>query len=156
MLRYRQKILVTRDVHSSFTSASIIPNETANSLRNGLLLNICNIRSPDCCIRVDNSQGFVSLKDDATLRKHGITLDFGYIKNKNATSVIDRGIQELEHELLQVDSTSGPVATLQLQLVIETLNTCIRNRGLSAKEILFQRYWLRVTKKTLAQTDFKQ
>ena len=48
-------------------------------------------------------------------------------------------MQELETELLKHDPSGAPVSPLQLQLVVETLNTCIRNRGLSAKEILLQR-----------------
>ena len=57
------------------------------------------------------------LKDEATLTKRGITCDFGYIKNKNANSVIDKGIQEFAHELYKVDSSGGPIIILQLQMV---------------------------------------
>ena len=135
----RQKIIVTRDVHSSFTCASILTDETGNSLRNGLLITLSNIRAPTCSTQVDNAPGFTSLLDDPILTKHGIMMDFGRVKNKNANAVIDKGIQELEREMIQVDPNGGPLTAVQLQLVVETLNTRIRNRGLSAKEILFQR-----------------
>ena len=54
-------------------------------------------------------------------------------------SAHNKGIQELETELLKHDPSGVPVTPLQLQLVVETLNTRIRNRGLLAKQILLQR-----------------
>ena len=41
--------------------------------------------------------------------------------------------------MLNVDPSGGPISEVQLHLVVETLNTHIRNRGLSSREILFQR-----------------
>ena len=137
--RSRQHILVTRDTHSSYTVASIIPNESAESLRNGLIISTCNIRANSSSVHVDNAPGFLPLKDDALLKKYGITLDYSRSKNKNSNSVIDKGIQELEHEMINVDPSGGPLTEVQLHLVVELLNTRIRNRGLSSREILFQR-----------------
>ena len=68
--RSRQHILVTRDVHSSYTTSSIVPNETAESLRNGLVINTCNIRASSSAVYVDTAPGFKSLKDDALLKKY--------------------------------------------------------------------------------------
>ena len=137
--RSRQHILVTRDVHSSYTTSSIIPDETSESLRNGLVINTCNIRASSSAVYVDTAPGFRSLKDDALLKKYGMTIELGREKNKNAISVADKGIQELEREMLNIDPSGGPLSEVQLQLVVETLNTRIRNRGLSSREILFQR-----------------
>ena len=137
--RSRQHILVTRDVHSSYTTSSIVPDETAESLRNGLVINTCNIRASSSAVYVDTAPGFQSLKDDALLKRYGITIEYGRVKNKNAVAVADKGIQELEREMLNVDPSGGPLSEVQLQLVVETLNTRIRNRGLSSREILFQR-----------------
>ena len=137
--RNRQKICVVRDVHSTYTTASIVDDETSNSLRNALLLNTSFLRNPQATIRIDAATGFQALHNDLSFQQHGITLDFGHIKNKNSNSVIDKGIQELESELLKHDTSGAPVTTLQLQTVLTTLNTRIRNRGLSAREILFQR-----------------
>ena len=77
----RQKICVVRDVHSSFTTASIIPDVTAPSLRNALLVNTCVLRSPQCQVRIDTASGFQSLRHDSSLQDDDIELDFGYIKN---------------------------------------------------------------------------
>ena len=116
----------------------MVQDETSSSLRNGLLISTCIIRTAYSTVRIDNAPGFLHLKEDPTLKKHGISLEFGRIKNKNANSVIDKGIQELEHEILNVDTSGGPLINVQLQFVVETLTTRIRNRGLSAREILYQ------------------
>ena len=139
MKRSKQAILVARDVHSAFTTASIIPSEKADSLRNGLLLTTSNVRCTLSRIHVDNAPGFLPLENDPLLRQHGISLDYSRVKNKDSNSLIDKGIQELEREILNVNPSGGPLGNVQLQLVLETLNTRIRNRGLSSREILFQR-----------------
>jgi len=137
--RFRQKICVIRDVLSSFTVASIIEDETADSLRTAILLNTSIIRAPKSTIRIDSASGFQSLRNDTMLSDHGITLDFGHVKNKNSNCVVDKAIQELELELLKAGHSNVPITSLQLQGAVDTLNTRIRNRGLSAKEIILQR-----------------
>ena len=52
--------------------------------------------------------------------------------------MVDKAIQELENELLKIDNIHGPVSDVQLQLALSLLNSRIRNRGLSAREILLQ------------------
>lgn len=137
--RSRQKICVLRDVFSSFTAASIIEDETSCSLRKAIILNTSIIRAPKSTIRIDSASGFQSLRNDTILSDHGITLDFGYVKNKNSNCVVDKGIQELELELLKAGHSNVPITSLQLQSAVDILNMRIRNRGLSAKEIILQR-----------------
>ena len=141
--RNRQKICVTRDVHSSFTTAVIIENEieneTASNLREALLTTTSSLRAPSCVGRIDSASGFQSLRNDASLQSYGINLDFDFVKNKNSNSVFDKAIQELELEFLKVTPSGGIISSTQLQLALQTLNSRIRNRGLSAREILFQR-----------------
>ena len=130
---------MVRDVHSSFTCASIIDDETANTLRSALLANTSIIRNSSCVIRIDAATGFQALRNDLQLKQFNIELDFRYIKNKNSNCVVDKAIQELENELLKIDNIHGPVSDVQLQLALSVLNSRIRNRGFSAREILFQR-----------------
>ena len=87
---------MVRHVHSSFTTASVAHDGTADSLCPALLMHTSFLRSPKCIIRVDGAIGFQSLCNDLSLQQYGIELDFGYTKNKNVNSVIDKGIQELE------------------------------------------------------------
>ena len=60
--RCKQSIFAIRDIHSSFSVAEIIPNETANSLQSALITTTPNLRSPQCSVRIDTAPGFKSLK----------------------------------------------------------------------------------------------
>ena len=135
----RQKIFVAVDCFSSFTTAAHIKDESHPTLRSALLANTSLFRSKSCSVRVDNASGFKALLGDDTLLSHGMTLDFGRTKNPNKTAVADKCAQELELELLKRNPAGGPCSPEELQEAVLTLNSRIRNRGLSAKEILLQR-----------------
>ena len=139
LAREKQHIIVTRDVHSSYTCASIIEDEKGDTLRTGLIINTAILRSDTCTVRVDTAPGFKALKNDATLASIGMTIDYGRIKNKDSNSVIDKGIQELEEEILKHEPSGTALTPIQLQIIVDTQNSRIRNRGLSAKEIIFKR-----------------
>ena len=76
-----------------------MPDETSATLRTHLLNDTALFRVNPAEIRVDNAPGFVGLQHDQILNRHGVTLDFGRVKNKNKTAVVDKGIQEFEQEL---------------------------------------------------------
>ena len=137
--RHSQRIFATRDVHTSYTTASIITDETADSLRSALLDTTSLMRMPSCTVRVDNAPGFRPLLNDSILRSNGLAIDFGRVKNVNKNPVAEKANQELEAELLRVDPTGSPVSASSLQQVLKVMNTRIRNRGLSAQEMLFCR-----------------
>ena len=137
--RCRQKIFVARDVFSSFTVASIIPNEKHETLRSAVISNTSLFKIQPTTVHADSASGFKTLKNDHQLRMNGISLELGYVKNPNKNSVIDKAIQELELELLKIEPKSAPISNETLQSSVSTLNHRIRNRGLSAYEILFQR-----------------
>ena len=75
--RTRQHILVTRDVHSSSSIATVVQDKASSSVRYGLLISSssCSIRTASCTVRVDNAPGFSHLKEDPTFKKHGNSLD---------------------------------------------------------------------------------
>ena len=140
--RFHQKIVVIRDTFSSFTTASIQPNEDHTTLRNTLINDISTMRpTPQTIVtvRVDNAPGFQALRNDKILSEKNIKLDFGRCKNKNKNPVIDKGIQELISELLRNTPEGGPVKPIELAVMVNQLNSRIRNRGLSAWEIIHQR-----------------
>ena len=97
------------------------------------------IRLPSCSVRVDNAPGFKPLRNDPVLNSHGLTLDFGRVKNINKNPVAEKSNQELELELLRIDPSGSPMSTVSLQQAVKNLNMRIRNRGLSAQEMLFCR-----------------
>ena len=137
--RSKQRIFTARDVHTSFTTAHIIEGEDADLLRSALICSTTNIRAPQCTIRIDNAPGFSPLKEDEQLIERGITLEFGRVKNPNKNPVAEKCNQELEAELLRLDPSGNPVSNVMLQDAVHLLNTRVRNRNLSAKELLFCR-----------------
>jgi hypothetical protein len=140
MCRARQKILVIRDCFSSFTKAAIIHDETAATLRDAIIELTADIKaSTGATVRVDGATSMQCLANDRTMQSHNLTIEVGRLKNVNKNSVVDKAIQELEFELKRACPEGGPVTSASLACVISTLNRRIRNRGLSAREILFQR-----------------
>ena len=131
--------MVTRDIHTSYTTALIIPDQKAPTLRSALLASTSLIRLPSTTIRIDNAPGFLPLKDDSELKSYGIILDLGRVKNVNKNPVAEKSNQELQLELLRLDSSGAAVSDNTLQQAVKNLNTRIRNRGLSAQELLFCR-----------------
>ena len=138
--REKQMIFVLRDVVTSYTWSALIENEQAKTLRE-IIMKLCipvrPIDSPQSVIRVDPAPGFISLKEDEELQHYGIVIDIGRIKNTNKNPVAERGIQELEGELLKKCPVGGPVSELMLAVATARLNSRIRSRGLSSREMLF-------------------
>ena len=66
-------------------------------------------------------------------------MEFGQVKNANRNPVAEKSNRELELELLRIDPTGSPVSQSSLQKALKNLNTRIRNRDLSAQEMLFCR-----------------
>lgn len=69
--RIKQKILVSHDIFSSYTTAVFISNEKAESLRSALLTTTSHLRVPSTIVRVDAAPAASqSLKSDKTLASH--------------------------------------------------------------------------------------
>ena len=142
MRRCTQVILAIRDTFSSYTSADILSNEKHDTLRSGLIVMISRLRpnpQSKATVRVDNAPGFLPLKNDSMLNSYNIHLDYGRIHNKNKNPTIEKGIRELGSEMLRQFPEGGAVTEEQLAVVVNQLNSRLRNRGLSAWEILCQR-----------------
>ena len=140
--RERQFIFALREVVSSYTWTTLIVNEQAESLRDALVrlcIPVRPIDGPATVIRVDTAPGFKALRNDKVLENHSLSLDFGRTKNPNKNPVAERTVQELEAELLKHDPRGGPVSDLTLATCTARLNSRIRTRGLSSREMLFQR-----------------
>ncbi len=140
--RERQLIFVLRECVTSFTSACFVDSETKLALRDAIIQLCVPLRpldGPLAVIRTDAATALCPLIDDVTLRSHRIQIEVGRVKNENKNPVAERAIQELEREFLLDDPTGGPVSQLQLALAVARLNSRIRSRGLSARELLTQR-----------------
>ena len=140
--RERQFVLVVRECITSYTRAIIIDNEKHDTLREALITLCTDLHpsgGPLSVIRTDAGPGFVALNDDVLLKHHHLCIEIGNIKNPNKNPVAERAVQELEREILKHDPTGGPVTAFQLTLIVSQLNSRIRNRGLSAREMLYKR-----------------
>ena len=140
--RHGQKLFIMTDTFSTFVTGCIISDETSTTLKNSLIAAISSIRpnpQTNVSVRTDNAPGFKSLSGDSDLQQLRVSIDLGRVLNKNKNPVADKCISELITELLKVCPEGGKITPVILSFAINTLNSRIRNRGLSAWEILFQR-----------------
>ena len=140
--RSSQFILLIGEYITSFTSACIIPDEKRSSLHCGLLqliLPLHPLNAPAATVRTDPAPGFQALARDHSLIEFNISLDLGQSKNINKNPIAEKAVQELEKEILKQDPSGDPISSVSLACDVSCLNTRIRNRGLSAHEIWFQR-----------------
>ena len=140
--RHRQLILLVRECTTSYTLTSLIDNERKETLRDALIklcIEYCPLDGPMSVVRTDSAPGFLSLENDETLKLHRITLEIGRVKNPNKNPVAERAIKELEDEILRQDPGCRAVSVVSLATATATLNSRIRSRGLSAREMWFQR-----------------
>ena len=141
VLRMNKKyIMVTVDNFSGFISTMFIKSEKAEDLLEGILLTTSPLRSSlTANIRVDQASGFRKLfKSKTSLSDLNITLEPGEAKNKNAVSLVDKKIKELEDEMRKLTNNGG-VNVRILTKATTVVNEKIRHQGLSAKEIMFSR-----------------
>lgn len=137
--RAGQKILVVRDSLTSFTTATFVENESAAEYRDGLIICTLPLKAQLASVRVDCAPGLKPLQNDTSLHSYGIFVDFGRVKNPNKNPVAEKANQELELEILKVDSSGKAITAATLSKAIHFLNTRIRSNGLSAKEMFFRR-----------------
>ena len=77
--------------------------------------------------------------EGSIFKKLNISLDLGRILNKNKNPVAENAVKEFHKERLKLDPHGGPITKLDLSILTRNMNSRIRTRGLSAKEIVFQR-----------------
>ena len=142
MKRNKQIILVARDQFSSYTTADLINNETAEALREGIIRLIMPFKSPGIAVvRTDNAKGFQSLANkDPHLKALDIQIQLSDPNNKNGNACIDKGIQELQHEMLRIIPHDGLINITNLAKATSMLNSRIRRHGtFTADEMMFSR-----------------
>lgn len=132
-----QFIFCAREKFSSFTVAKLIDDEGQDTLRNAIITVTAELIPQDgLIIQVDNATALQALKGDAELVRHGIAIDLGREKNKNSNPVAEKCVREYRDEKKKIKPHGGPVTTSELAVIIASLNKRVRNRNLSAREIL--------------------
>ena len=124
MCREKQNILVFRDTFSSFIISSIIADEQHQTMCSDLICSVSLLRpnpQTKITIRVDNAPGFFALRNHFVLEQSLIELDFGRVHNKNKNPIVDKGIRELNPEILRHLPEGGPILPSTLALATSQL-----------------------------------
>ena len=151
--RERQKIFILRDNFSSLTSATLVPSEQAEDLKDAIISLTSPIRlSDNITIRVDAATGFQALQHHPHIKQLGIELQIGDTHNKNSNAVVDKACLELETEINKLQPTGGTITLATLTQAVLFVNQRIRRSDkLTATEIHFARD--RVTKDNISLDD---
>ena len=94
---------------------------------------------PPAVIRIGPALGFTHLVHDVLLKHHRMSIEISRIKNPNKIPVAEKAVHVLKDELLCQDPMGGPATLLALSLTTANLNSYICERGLSSREMWYQR-----------------
>ena len=140
-----QLIFVCREKLSQFTTSRIISDETADCLRDCVVSSVLEFMPlTGATIQVDCATGFQKLAsecsmDGSILKKLGIIIDLGRIHNINKNPVAENCVKEFLKERLRLSPNGGPITELERARITKNMNSRVRERGLTAKEIAFNR-----------------
>ena len=140
--RSRQLIFVLRETATSYTFSLFLENEFYQTLRDAIVrlcLEMRPIDGPPAVLRTDPAPGFKALVNDPLLKQHRITIELGHAKNPNKNPIAKRAVQELETKLLRQEPLGGAVSPLTLSVATSGVNSRIRSRSLSSREMWTQR-----------------
>merc|ERR1711888_370441 len=90
----------------------------------------------DCATSLQTLQSEYE-KDDSLLKRLHIKIDLGRTLNKNKNPVAENAIKEFHKERLRLNPAGGPVTETERSMITKNMNSRIRDRGFSSKEIAF-------------------
>ena len=140
-----QLIFLCREKLSQLTSTRLIPDETADSLRDSIIMAVLELM-PDTgtTVQVDCAPGLQTLAaesklDGSILKKLGILIDLGRTHNVNKNPVAENAIKEFHKERLKLDAAGGRITEIERSIITKNMNSRVRERGLTSKEMAFNR-----------------
>ena len=77
--------------------------------------------------------------DGSILKKLGILIDLGRIHNLNKNPVAENAIKEFHKERLRLNPAGGRISEIERSIITKNMNSRIRERGLTSKEMAFNR-----------------
>ena len=77
--------------------------------------------------------------DGSVLRKLGIEVDLGRTLNKNKNPIAKNAIKEFHKERLKLKPSGGQINEIERAIITKNMNSRIRERGLSSKEMAYNR-----------------
>ena len=135
-----QFIFCAREKLSSFTVGKVIHSEDQDNLRDAIIAVTAELIPHDgLTLQVDNASALQALQGDAELARHGIAIDLGREKNKNSNPIAEKCVREYREEKKRIKPHGGQVTAAELAIIIASLNRRVRNRKLSAREIVTRR-----------------
>ena len=140
-----QLIFVCREKLSQFTTSKIISEETADCLRDTVVAAVIEyIPENGAKIQVDCAPAFQKLASECSmngsiLKKLGIIVDLGRTLNVNKNPIAENCVKEFLKERLRLSPHGGPISELERAQITKNMNSRIREREFTAKEIAFNR-----------------
>ena len=160
--REGQKILVVKEKLSQYVRASLISDQTADTLRQEVIA-LTNEFVPDsgATVRVDGATAFQSLERESItngtlLNKLKIRIEVGRLLNKNKNASVEIANKEIEKEILRLKEKRGKISNTDLTLVIKNVNNRIRYHGLSSREIAFRRQLIDNSEKNVIDEEIAE
>ena len=144
MERNQQQVFVVKEILTQFTLASLIPDQTASSLREALITSVAPLLSLQGGeVRVDSAPGFQSIQlsqdTDPVLKDLKLKLVIGEPLNKNSNPSGEGVIAELKREIVNVVSQNHKLDPALLALATRNLNLRVRAENKTAFERLTSR-----------------
>ena len=140
-----QMIFLCREKLSQFTLTRLIPDETADSLRDSIVAGVIDfIPETGTTVQVDCAPGLQTLAaeaklDGSILKKLGIVIDLGRVHNVNKNPVAENAIKEFHKERLRLNPAGGRISEIERSRITKNMNSRVRERGLTSKEMAFNR-----------------
>ena len=159
MKRHSQSILLIREKLTQYTQGSILSQETSDNILNSLVPLIADkIPEYGAIVRTDNASTFQKLTasqedPNSWLNKFNIKIEMGETFNHNRNPIAENLMKECHKEINRAGFVDTPLDECKLALVIKNINSRIRDRGLSAKEMCYMRD--QVTNKNIHHADEK-
>ena len=158
----KQKILVVRENLTSYTTAAIIKDQTAQTLRQNISILLYQLRlGKKALVRVDGQSALASIATNQDLADEGILLETGHSKNVNKNAVAEKAIRELREQMVKLNPSGGPISPIILAKAVSNLNDVIRHTGRSARELFMARdsvsgEKLNISDQKIADLQFKK
>ena len=140
-----QLIFICREKLSQFTCSRFIPDETADSIRDAIVATVLEFMPEEgATVQVDCAPGLQTLAaeakiDGSILKKLGILIELGRTLNTNKNPIAENCIKEFHKERLRLNIPSGRLSEINRAIITKNMNSRIRDRGYTPKEMAFNR-----------------
>ena len=145
MVRNTQKILLIREKLTQYTLAKVLDAETSDDILKAIVtLTADMIPEYGTVIRTDNAPQFQRLHGlsddpDSWLNKFNIKIELGSTFNHNKNPIAENLVKECHKEINRAGYTNDQLDDFKLTQIVKNINSRVRDRGLSAKEMCFMR-----------------